>query len=141
MTADGTKLTSEQLYDRLRRLADGLLYPSEIDAPVDVFFWDTSLHGELTIDALIETYHLPDDAPVSSVPPEEFFEGVTETYEWHTPEEREASERFQQAQELFFANVTNPKHYWIGEHKVHVFLWGRTVDGNYVGFQTRLVET
>ncbi|GBD05194.1 hypothetical protein HRbin20_00774 [bacterium HR20] len=136
-----TMLSAEQLYHELYRLADGVLYPSETDAPVDVLLWEVSQRGALTIDALLDAFGISPQQPVSDVPPEDFFEGVTDTYDWQNEEERAMTERFRRMKELFFANVTNPKHYWVGERNVHVFLWGRTSDGNYIILKTGIVET
>ncbi|MCX8051716.1 MAG: nuclease A inhibitor family protein [Chlorobi bacterium] len=137
----GDKLDSQRLYRHLYQLAGGLLYPSETDAPVDVFLWDVSERGALSLDALVEYFGISRDMSVAEVPPEEFFEGITEVHDWHDESERRASENFRRMREIFFANVTQPKHYWVGERTVHVFLWGRTSDGNYVGIRTLIVET
>ncbi len=136
-----TVLPAEQLYRELYRLADGVLYPSETDAPVDVLLWEVSERGALTIDALVDAFGISHQQAISEVPPEDYFEGVTETYDWQNEEERAMAERFRRMKELFFANVAIPKHYWVGERNVHVFLWGRTSDGNYVILKTGIVET
>jgi len=133
-------LNSDQLYRQLEELAAGLLYPSETDAPIEVFLWETGERGALSLDALLDYYGIAHNT-VAEVPPEEFFEGVTDTYEWQDSQERADTERFCTMRDLFFANTTAQKHFWIGEHTVDVFLWGRTRDGNYVGFKTRIVET
>lgn len=137
----GEKLSAEQLYRQLETAACCVLYPSETDAPVNVFLWDVSERGALSLDALIETFGLPHDDVIAEVPPEDFFEGVTELYDWQTEEERRMTEHFRTMKQLFLDNVSDPKHYWVGEHTVHVFLWGRTHDGHYVGLRTYIVET
>jgi hypothetical protein len=139
-TQPTTTLSSEQLYRELYHLADGVLYPSETDAPIDVLLWEVSARGALTVDALVDTYGIFSQS-ISEVPAEDFFDGVTDTYEWHSDEERDMTERFRKMKELFFSNVSHPKHYWIGEKNVHVFLWGRTRDGNYIILKTGIVET
>ncbi|MFM8177675.1 MAG: nuclease A inhibitor family protein, partial [Candidatus Kapaibacterium sp.] len=35
-------MTTDELIDELRRLSTGLLYPSESDAPIDVYVWRTA---------------------------------------------------------------------------------------------------
>lgn len=136
-----THLASQELSHVLSEKLEGMLYPSETDSPIDVFVWDCSEQGAFTLNTLLGYYGFSDDTNVSEVPAEEFFEGLTEIYEWHTNEEVDHANRFKEVRDLFFANVTNPKHYWVGEHTVHVFLVGRTCDGNYIGLRTYIVET
>ncbi|MBL7975767.1 MAG: hypothetical protein JNJ85_12695, partial [Candidatus Kapabacteria bacterium] len=71
----------------------------------------------------------------------EFFEGVTEIYEWHTPEEIDETKQYQELRDVFFANVTKPRQLWFGERKVDVLVFGRTSDGDVVGLKTYIVET
>lgn len=139
--AIGEKLSAEQLFYHLNKAAACVFYPSEVDAPVEVFLWDVSERGTLSIDALLEAFGLSRDDVVAEVPPEDFFDGVTELYDWQNEEERRITEHFRTMKQLFFGNVNDPKHYWVGEHTVHVFLWGRTQDGHYVGLRTYIVET
>ncbi|GIV54319.1 MAG: sugar-non-specific nuclease inhibitor NuiA-like protein [Candidatus Kapaibacterium sp.] len=141
LPAEGPPLRSEQLYRTLDELASSLLYPSETDAPISVFLWDTTERGALTLDALLDYFGIPSSLPSVEVPPQEFFEGVTDIYEWHQEDERAAAERFHTLRDLFFTHTSGHKHYWVGEHRVDVFLWGRARDGNYVGFKTIIVET
>ncbi|MCX7929676.1 MAG: nuclease A inhibitor family protein [Chlorobi bacterium] len=133
--------SAAELYRRLDELTADLMYPSETDAPIGVMMWDTSERGSLTVDAVMDYFGIPSDSPISKVPPEDFFDGVIETYPWQNEQERRHTAQYQQARDLFFANVTAPKHYWIGEYTVEVFLWGRTRDGNYIILHTRIVET
>ncbi|MCS6999319.1 MAG: nuclease A inhibitor family protein [Bacteroidota bacterium] len=141
MSSKATQYSGEQLYRKLSALAEGLLYPSETDATIEVFFWNSKERGELTLDALCDLYGISPEEHVVSVPPEDFFDGVTDVFDWQTPEERQASVRFAEMRDLFFANTSKAKHYWVGEGTVMVFLWGKAYDGNYVGFQTYIVET
>ncbi len=134
-------LSTDQFVDALRRLCTGLLYPSETDAPIDVYVWNTSERGAMTFDNIAFDLHHPEDVHVSESEAEEFFEGVTDIYEWHTPEEVEETKQYQALKEMFFANVTKPIQLWFGENKVDVLVLGRTSDGNYVGLRTFIVET
>ncbi len=141
MAQTPSTLNAEQLYRQAVAIAADLLYPSETDAPIDVFLWETAERGALSIDALLDYYGIPAPIPYAEAPPEEFFEGVTEFYEWQQEDERRNVQNFRTLRDLLFTNTTALKHYWVGEHKVHVFLWGRTRDGNYVGLKTHIVET
>ncbi len=134
-------LTTDQFSDALRQLCTGLLYPSETDAPIDVYIWNTAEQGAMTFDNIAFNLHHPEDVLISESEAEEFFEGVTEVYEWHTPEEVEETKQYQELKKVFFENVTKPVQLWFGENKVDVLVIGRTTDGNYVGLRTFIVET
>lgn len=136
-----TMLTSTELIDELHQLVVGLLYPSETDAPIEVFFWSTSEKGAISDDNIAFELHHPEDVHIADSPAEEFFEGVTDTYEWHTPDEVEATQQFVKLRDTLFANITKPRQLWIGETKVDLVLYGRTTDGNYIGLKTHIVET
>ncbi len=134
-------LTTDELSDRLRQLCTGLLYPSEADAPIDVYVWKTTERGAMTYDNIAFDLHHPEDVLISESEAEEFFEGVTEVYEWQTPEEVSETKQYQELKEAFFANVTKPVQLWFGENKVDVLVLGRTKEGDYAGLRTFIVET
>ena len=134
-------LSTDQFVDALRRLCTGLLYPSETDAPIDVYVWNTAEKGAMTYDNIAFDLHHPEDVLISESEAEEFFEGVTEVYDWHTPEEIEETKQYQELKQVFFDNVSKPVQLWFSENKVDVLVIGRTSDGNYVGLRTFIVET
>ena len=134
-------LSTDTLIDELRKLSTGLLYPSESDAPIDVFVWRTSEKGAITNDNIAFELHHPEDVHIGESEAEEFFDGVTDIYEWHTPEEIEETKQYQQLKDVFLANVSKPLQLWFGERKVDVVVYGRTSDGDYVGLHTFIVET
>lgn len=134
-------MSTNELIDELQKLSSGLLYPSESDAPIDVYIWRTAEQGALTIDNIAFQLHHPEDVHVSESEAGEFFEGLTDVYEWHTPEEIEETMQFQKLRDVFFANVTKPVQIWFGENKVDVVVYGRTSEGDYVGLRTFIVET
>ncbi|MFM8472480.1 MAG: nuclease A inhibitor family protein [Candidatus Kapaibacterium sp.] len=134
-------MTTDELIDELRRLSTGLLYPSESDAPIDVYVWRTAEQGAMTLDNIAFHLHHPEDVLVSESEAAEFFEGVTDVYEWHSAEEVEETKQFQQLRDVFFSSVTKPLQVWFGENKVDVLVLGRTSQGDYVGLRTFIVET
>jgi hypothetical protein len=95
----------------------------------------------MTLDNIAFHLHHPEDVLISESDAAEFFEGVTEVYEWHTPEEVQETLQFQELRDVFFANVTKPVQVWFGENKVDVLVIGRTSQGDYVGMRTFIVET
>jgi hypothetical protein len=134
-------MKTDELIDALQRLCTGLLYPSESDAPIDVYVWRTAEQGAMTLDNIAFHLHHPEDVLISESDAAEFFEGVTDVYEWHTPEEVQETLQFQKLRDLFFANVTKPVQVWFGENKVDVLVIGRSSQGDYVGLRTFIVET
>jgi len=134
-------MTTDEVIDKLQQLVVGLLYPSETDAPIEVFVWRTAEKGACTDDNLAYEFHHPEDVLISESHAEEFFEGVTDIYEWHTPEEIEETKQFQSLRDTFLENVTKPRQLWFGERKVDVVVFGRTTDGDVVGLKTYIVET
>ncbi|MFM8179380.1 MAG: nuclease A inhibitor family protein, partial [Candidatus Kapaibacterium sp.] len=95
----------------------------------------------MTLDNIAFHLHHPEDVLVSESEAAEFFEGVTDVYEWHSAEEVEETKQFQQLRDVFFSNVTKPLQVWFGENKVDVLVLGRTSQGDYVGLRTFIVET
>lgn len=134
-------LESGELIDSLQKLCVGLLYPSESDAPIEVYHWDTAEKGAISDDNIAFELGHPEDVLISESDAEEFFEGVTEIYEWHTPEEVEETKQYQELRDVFISNVTKPRQLWFGENKVDVLVFGRTVNGDYVGLKTFIIET
>lgn len=136
-----TMLSTSELIDKLQHLVVGLLYPSESDAPIEVFVWHTGEKGAITDDNLAFEFGHPEDVLISESEAAEFFEGVTEIYEWHTPEEVEETKQYQELRDTFLENVSKARQLWFGERKVDVLVFGRTTDGDYVGLKTYIVET
>jgi hypothetical protein len=127
------------LIARLEEAVDGLLYPSETDAPVKVFVW----RGEAPFSqqALLETGGHGEKTPIKITGIERFFGPVTTPQSWHEEEEQKRTQRFTALRDLLETELTNIEVYKVGSVKIDMFVIGRTADGTYCGISTQVVET
>src|SRR5690606_33126609 len=80
----------------LHRAADGLLFPSETDAPLVPFFWPDERPSTPTPGLLREKAGVAPDAKIKSVRLETFFRPATREEEWHNAEEKAEVARFRE---------------------------------------------
>ena len=113
----------------LKSAAAGLLYPSESDAPFDVFTWPattaTTAHDAVTA-------HAAGGGAVEEVALAEFFT------------ELEASDdgpRYSKLRARLTSTFSDVKVLRVGQRKVDVFLIGRAKSGAWAGVHTTSVET
>lgn len=112
----------EALLERIEKAAEGLLYPSETDAPLEPFV----LEEEPSPEVLRKTAHLGDEAPVEAISLEEFLEPLGD--EAHPLAE-------------VFGALEGARAYRVGKVDIAAFALGRHASGAFLGVRTRLVET
>jgi len=131
---------NSELRYKLQKASDGLLLISESDYPFEVFLWEA---GSLVItpETILQKTGHPVDTPVEVVDIDSFFAVATTEQEWHNPEERETSKRFQALVETLRCNLNEIKVYRLGERSIDVYIVGKTSTGDLAGLSTKVVET
>ena len=133
--------TNSQLREQLQQACDGLLFISESDYPFEVFFWEASDSLAITPETILHKTGQPLDTPVQVKDVDSFFAVATTEQEWHNPEERETSKRFQALVETLRCNLNEIKVYRLGERSIDVYIVGKTSTGDLAGLSTKVVET
>ena len=128
------------LIDEIASASEGLLLPSETDAPVQPFAWQEP--APFSIAALLEASGYSADTPVTTLDLDEFFGPATRSYDWHGPADQERVRRFRALAELLKARLHNIRAYKIGANSpLDVFVVGQAQDGSIAGVSTQVVET
>jgi hypothetical protein len=118
--------------------AQGLLFPSESDFPIEPFFFGVR---EPTPEDLLAHQGLAGDTPVEETTFECFFEGLTEASKEASGTERETAARFRSLKVLLEQNLEDLRVYRVGEVDIEVFVLGRHPSGTWLGVKTNAVET
>lgn len=124
----------------LKEAAQGLLFPSETDAPLLPFFWPDADTSPLTSDRVRALGGVAEGAPLKSVSLAAFFRPATKAEEWHDAEEAGEVERFKGLVAVLKATLKQPQAWRAGEVKIEVYIVG-AVEGGWAGLQTHVVET
>lgn len=128
------------LTDEIASVSDGLLFPSETDAPVLPFVWQEST--PFSIEALREARGYDTNTPIAKLSVDEFFGPATRAYDWHNCEEQERVRRFRALLETLMSRLSDIAAYKVGESgAIDVFVVGRAEDGTFAGVATHVVET
>lgn len=129
--------TDEQVLDEIARAAEGLLFVSEADYPLEPL----RLEGAPDEARLRELAGAGADAPVATQSVEEFFRAATSEPSWKGGEELAAARRFQSVARLLRENLSDVRVYKVGEINMPAYVIGRGPGGGWLGLSTRVVET
>lgn len=124
---------------RLKHAVDGLLYPSETDAPIHVFAWHEGV--PFSPEALLAHVGYDRSTPIQVTDLDSFFRPVTTPRDWHGPEEQERTARFAALRDLLKNELTDLEVYRVGTISIDIYVVGRDSDDHYVGLATNVVET
>ena len=127
------------LITQLQQATDGLLFPSETDAPIYVFVWHDK--APFSPQALVMHRGYRSTTPIQETSIDRFFRPVTTPRAWHGPEEQERVRRFTALRDLLQAELSDATVYKIGTGAIDVYVVGREANGNYLGITTHVVET
>jgi hypothetical protein len=117
---------ADTLLSTLQQATEGLLYPSEYDAPLEPFVWEQADNTPAEVRRL--SGHPPEDR-CQTISVTDFFNELTET------------EGFAALYETLKATLTDLKVYRCGEANITVYVVGRDEHGRLAGFKTVSVET
>jgi hypothetical protein len=137
-------MASTAILAELEKAADGLLFPSESDYPLQAFLWLRSEVGAgalVTPEELLKYKGYAADTAVEAVDFERFFRNVIQEEDWHEEEERASARRFRALVETLQRNLSDLKVFKVGRRKRDVYVVGRTPADDFAGFSTTVVET
>lgn len=128
---------------RLDAISANLLYPSETDEPFEGFYWLIEKEeGPLTKEDVREILALPDEVPVEERRFDAFFYPVAVPQDWHTEEELDLVDQFQEMIFELRKLVRKPQVFVVGKVEKDVYIVGKAKEGNFwAGLKTKIVET
>lgn len=126
--------------ETLKQAAEGLLFPSETDAPLEPFFWPQENNSPLNADMVTSLAGVAADIPIKSTKLATFFRPATKAEEWHNEEERAQAARFQELVKTLKDTLDDVNVFRVGETRIDVYVVGK-VEGGYAGLKTLVVET
>ena len=132
-------ITSKEILDQLKRASSDLLFTSESDYPLEVFFWVVT--APMTPEKVLKQTGHPQDTPVEVIELDRFFRTATTPEDWHTAEEQETVAKYQSLVETLKANLSNLEVYRLGTVEIDVYIVGQTPTGYCAGLSTKVVET
>jgi hypothetical protein len=124
----------------LTKASKGLLYPSETDAPFEVFTWKDGINA-LTPAKLLALADQDRASPVALATVDEFFAPLIAEKDWHGREEKAIVRKFQLLRQAVDVNLLDPKVYRVGAIEITIYLAGKARDGDWAGLKTTSVET
>jgi hypothetical protein len=131
--------SDEQIMDELARAADGLLYMSESDYPLEPLRLEGA--GRPTPERLRELAGAGADAPIEVMSLEQFFRAPVSEPAWKGGAELASARRFRAVARALEENLSDIEVYKVGRVNMPVYVLGRSPDGNRLGLSTRVVET
>lgn len=123
----------------LAEASQGLLFPSETDAPFEVFAW-SGAQGKPDKARVLAQAGLPPDTAVRAKGLEIFFRDVTTEQDWHNDKEKAEVQRFKQLVQTLKESLADIKVFEAGKPESDVYVVGRAETG-WVGLKTKVVET
>jgi hypothetical protein len=132
---------SRPLADELGRAAEGLLMPSERDAPLTFFELGRAGGRRLEPADVLRAAGYDAATPVEVVSLAELFAPATADRAWHNARERRAAARFRHLVEVLDRSLADVRVFKVGAVAKDVYILGRTAGGTYAGLRTRVVET
>ena len=127
------------LDDALTAACEGLIYMSEIDAPVMPF--RGTVVDDVTGETILHQTNSNADTPVEEITFEMFFGKLTTIREWYGEPEKVKAQKFLELQTLLEENLRNRKVFRLGKVQLAVYAVGIDKDGRLIGITTNAVET
>lgn len=127
------------LKNRIEKACEGLVYISETDAPIEVFFRDEV--KEPTAKELLRLLGRTDEIATESSNPEDFFQRLTRAKEWHTKEQTKTVNRFKKLQQLLEKELDDIHVVRTGKIRIEIYVIGKNKNGEVAGIKTFAVET
>jgi hypothetical protein len=116
------KKSGSGVLEGLKQASQGLLFPSETDAPFEPFEWEGQA-GKPDKTRMLELAGLSPGTPVKTKALDAFFQDVTEEQDWHDDQEKAEVQRFKQLVQAIKEALSD----------VRVFEAGRTEKDMYIG--------
>ncbi len=129
-----SKPTSDAFLTDLAAAAADLLYPSETDAPLTPFRWSGPPGSAPDASSLRASLGRDPATPVEERDVEAFFAPVTQG-------DDEGAARFRALHDLLRKNLEDLRAYRVGKVDIDAYVLGRHASGEWLGLQTKVVET
>jgi hypothetical protein len=123
----------------LRKASEGLLFPSETDAPLEVFEWPGE-QGKPDKARVLELARLPTNTPVTKKSVDAFFKEVTQEQSWHNDAEKAEVQKFKHLVQALKESLSDVKVFQAGRVESDVYVVGRAESG-WGGVKTKVVQT
>lgn len=128
--------------DKLTAATDELLFPSESDEPFEAFSWDLPTTEELNNAQILDFLQLPKETEISQKTLDNFFRVVTTPQEWHSDEDLDVVEKFQELAYAMRKSLTKIQVFLVGTTEIDAYIVGITSDKlNWAGLKTKVIET
>jgi hypothetical protein len=118
--------------ESLKAASDGLLYPSETDAPIETFQWGAA-GASVSVDRIRALAGHQPDAPIEEEGLDEFLAPLLA--------DRSLEGRGRKLKETLERSLADIRIFRIGRISIDVFVVGKTKGGEWAGVKTRVVET
>ena len=135
---DSEKEAGESLSSKLKALADGLLFQSESDYPLEPFE-EKAAAGASAQDFVAAK--AGEGAAVRELDFDSFFKNSTQEQDWQDDEARARVGKFQALVKFLKENLTDIKVYRVGDIEADIYVVGKTDAGDFAGVKTKVVET
>lgn len=132
-------ITMRSDLQRIQEAADGLLFMSESDYPLQVvqLGQPAGSMGE----TLLQFSNKEPGSPIEKQELDYFFRNAARLDPMATPVQQQTAHRFQQLVKVLKEELTEIQVYRIGAIDIDAFIIGRLPDGTYAGLRTKLIET
>ena len=129
-------MTAKEITDRLTKLSEALLFPSESEYPLETIVWESAT---LTPETILTRSHKPSDTPIEAIALDEFFAPVITDEDWFEDDDRATAQRFRDLQAAI-ATLENVQVFRLGKIEIDVYIVG-AIGPDLVGLKTTVVET
>ncbi len=129
----------DDAYEQIAEAAEGLIFISETDAPIDPFRWEQA--DEVTVETVREMAQIDVDSPAEEADVDAFFSKLTAKKEWFGDRENERAERFAELFDVQRANLRDLRVFRFGRIQVSICVVGLDAEGCLAGVMTKAVET
>lgn len=122
-------MKTNPLIEILKQASNGLLFPSESDAPLEPFIWDRK--EEPSPESLAKASGFAKGAPIETSTLAALLRAVPKS----------EKPKFDALVKVLKENLSDIQVYKIGEVKLKVYILGKTKNGSWAGLTTNVVET
>jgi hypothetical protein len=128
----------EDALTALRALADGLLWPSESDYPIEVQILP---EAPVDLDMLLRSLGLPAHTAVEQRTVYQLFANVCREHEWMDEEARAKVQHFIALRDALLGRLRNPVAYRVGEIDITLLVIGQDSTDRWLCLRTTAIET
>ena len=128
--------------DKFTAASDELLFPSESDEPFEAFSWNLPTKEALNNAQILEYLQIPADTQITQKTLDNFFRVVTTPQEWHSDEDLDIVEKFQELAFTMRKNLNKIQVFLVGNIEIDAYIVGITIDKlHWAGLKTKVIET